>query len=316
MNFWSPYPFVQITVAFSTGILLLQLFPLEVSNFSATVISITVIYLVLVIILKRLDLSHSNVISGTLSLLVISYLGFAYASKYSFETNPVSEDVVGYYGVVKSNTENSGKYQRVILDLDYYLLQDSLLPAEGKVLLYIVNDSSKRRGPQYGDYLVVQGRAKQIKPPSNPGEFNFASFWANKQVLWQDFVEPGQVRFIKNDPPNPIINLSFKVRNLSEQYLKTAVTGERELAIAMALILGVKDGLDNDIKSAYAASGAMHVLAVSGLHVGILYLFILYTFKPLRDKKYGALITGLFSLVVLWLYALITGFHRLSKERL
>ena len=59
MNFWSPYPFVRITVAFSTGILLLQLFPLEVSNFSANVISITVIYLVLVIILKRLDLSHS-----------------------------------------------------------------------------------------------------------------------------------------------------------------------------------------------------------------------------------------------------------------
>jgi competence protein ComEC len=53
------------------------------------------------------------------------------------------------------------------------------------------------------------------------------------------------------------------------------ITG-REYAVAGALLLGFRGGLDQDLKNSYAASGAMHILAVSGLHVGILYIFLIW----------------------------------------
>ncbi len=308
MNFWSPFPFIRITVAFSAGILLQSYIAIEPLNFITTTVSTTIFYLLLSIGLKKFDLSKFSIVTGTLGLIVIALFGYIYTGEFNSKGLPVPSDAVGYYGVVNSNVENSGKYHRAILELENYILPDSILPADGRILLYIEVDSLIKSIPRYGDYLLVNSKASSIKPPSNPGEFNFASFWANKQILLQDFVKSNETKIIKSVAPNRIIELSFKIRNKCEQYLEVAVAGEKELPIAMALILGVKDGLDNEIKSAYAASGAMHVLAVSGLHVGILYLFILFGFKPWRDKKYGGLIAGLFSLIILWSYALVTGF--------
>lgn len=307
MNFWSPFPFVRITVAFSAGILL-QSYILIESNFISTAVAITIFYLLFSILLKNLDLPKFSIIGGTLGLIVVGLFGYLYTNEFNSKNQAIPDGAIGYYGVVSTNVETSGRYYRAVLDLEKYILPDSIVPANGKVLLYIEVDSLIESKPRYGDYLLVNSKASNIKSPSNPGEFDFASFWASKQILLQDFVSLNQTKKIKNVPPNRIIELSFKIRNKCEEYLEAAIVGERELPIAMALILGVKDGLDNEMKSAYAASGAMHVLAVSGLHVGILYLFILFGFKPLRDKKYGELITGLFSLIVLWSYALITGF--------
>ena len=67
--------------------------------------------------------------------------------------------------------------------------------------------------------------------------------------------------------------------------LRKYIHGQREYALASALVLGVTDGLDNELLNAYAATGAMHVLAVSGLHVGIIYWMILILFKPFQGNE-------------------------------
>jgi competence protein ComEC len=71
--------------------------------------------------------------------------------------------------------------------------------------------------------------------------------------------------------------------------------------------LGVKDDLDPEVRDAYAASGAMHVLAVSGLHVGIFYWLILVLAKPFQKGPASKWIIAIISLLVLWSYALVTG---------
>ncbi len=85
------------------------------------------------------------------------------------------------------------------------------------------------------------------------------------------------------------------------------VSGKDERAIAIALVLGVTDGIDNDLQNAYAASGAMHVLAVSGMHVGIIYAIILLLFKPLNKFKNSKWVAAIVSLVCLWVFSFITG---------
>ncbi|HKZ36510.1 MAG TPA: ComEC/Rec2 family competence protein, partial [Chryseolinea sp.] len=81
----------------------------------------------------------------------------------------------------------------------------------------------------------------------------------------------------------------------------------REQGIVSALVLGITDGLDNELLTAYKGTGAMHILAVSGLHVGIIYGLLLFLLKPLQKVKHGKWFLAGISIVVLWLYAFITG---------
>jgi len=91
--------------------------------------------------------------------------------------------------------------------------------------------------------------------------------------------------------------------NTLTRYLR----GDDERAITIALVLGVTDGIDNDLQNAYAASGAMHVLAVSGMHVGIIYAIILFLFKPLTKYRWSKWVVAVTSLSLLWGFAFVTG---------
>ena len=80
-----------------------------------------------------------------------------------------------------------------------------------------------------------------------------------------------------------------------------------QYAIASALILGSKDELGFEVKQAYATAGAMHVLAVSGLHVGIIFLILNTLLSALDTSKKGRIVKAIILLIVLWSYALLTG---------
>ena len=81
-----------------------------------------------------------------------------------------------------------------------------------------------------------------------------------------------------------------------------------ELAIINALVLGQKQDISSEIYDSYTDSGAIHILAVSGLHVGIILLIITFILKPLKQIKHGNLLVILCSIILLWLYAFLTGF--------
>src|SRR5690606_13125277 len=96
----------------------------------------------------------------------------------------------------------------------------------------------------------------------------YKRFLTFKKIYHQQFLRKESVHWIENDPPHAIMAYALTARRWAEGVLEKHIQGNREQAVASALILGVKDGLDNELVQAYASSGAMHVLAVSGLHVG------------------------------------------------
>ena len=146
-----------------------------------------------------------------------------------------------------------------------------------------------------------------IQGPPNPGEFDYQRFSSFKNIYHQHFVRGNQISFLKNKAENQLMHYAFKCRMWAEAALKKNIGGEREQALASALVLGVTDGLDNELLNAYAASGAMHVLSVSGLHVGIIYWVILLLFRPFKKIQSSKWILAVVSLLILWTYAFITG---------
>ena len=98
-----------------------------------------------------------------------------------------------------------------------------------------------------------------------------------------------------------------QLRNYCIYKLAQTNISQKQLAVIQALVLGQKSALDKQLYQRYAAAGAIHILAVSGLHVGILYTILLVLFAPLTRLKKGEVIRSVLIVLLLWCYALFTG---------
>jgi len=198
------------------------------------------------------------------------------------------------------------KYFKTIARAEKIYFADSSRIVKGKTYLYIKKEPQLTL-PKYGDVLLLKNALYPIDAPKNPGSFNYQKFSSLKQIYFQTFIEANQYKTICDNCGYKIWSNIFNLRQHLVQVLKDNLTNQSALAIASALLLGQKDYLTPEIKEVYADTGAMHILAVSGLHVGILYFILAFLFKPLEKRKWGILVRAILITLIIWLYAAITG---------
>jgi competence protein ComEC len=192
------------------------------------------------------------------------------------------------------------------VEIQQVLLNNEWQNYSGNAIVYFQKDSLSK-DLRYGDQLLVKSRLSELEPPKNPLEFNYKRFLGFDQIYHQQFVSSGKWVKLGEERGNIIIASSIKTGQYLEGIMNKYIQNDRSLAIAKALTLGIKDELDNDLRSAYAAAGAMHVLAVSGLHVGIIFLIVSTLLKRWRNRKRGRIFFAIINISVLWVYAFITG---------
>ncbi len=154
-----------------------------------------------------------------------------------------------------------------------------------------------------GDEVMLTGRWDWPGPPGNPGEFDYEQFLERRQVFGLFFVKhPAAIRVVtacsKWSPGYWVSELRQQARSV----LVTAVP-ERVRGIALALLLGNRNQLPSETERAFIGSGTMHLLAISGLHVGILCAFLLSICHLLIIRRNRAL---LLTAGVCIVYAMIT----------
>lgn len=175
----------------------------------------------------------------------------------------------------------------------------------GTTLIYF-KKSPKTQTLQYGDVICLQTKFTEIKSTGNPNEFNYSNYLNKKDIYHQAYVRDSALILVKNEGSSFVKWLNNS-RNFLINLLDKSGLKNENLSVAKALILGEKSGLDRETMNAYSASGTMHVLAVSGLHVGIVMLLLSFILKPLKNIPKGRLIYVILSVVFIWLYALLTG---------
>ena len=305
MFYWTPYTFVRIVFFFIAGIILgiyqPDLIPEHVS---------WILFGSCVVIFFGLAFSRTRLNPGFIGLTAVLFAGYSNTLIHTDSRNTDhflnERNIRQYVAVVAGFEEEKEKSWKVEARVQHIFDGEVWRPVSGKVLWYF----SKADFPApfaYGDQLLIQGSPRELNPPSNPGEFDYKRFLTFKKIYHQQFLRKESVHWIANDPPYEIMAYALKARRWAEGVLESHIRSDRERAVASALILGVKDGLDNELVQAYASSGAMHVLAVSGLHVGIIYLILMLFLKPFKKWKYGKWVLAAISIVVLWSYAFVTG---------
>lgn len=267
---------------------------------------------------------------GIGGLLLLLALGWAITYQRTASNRPdnishLTDTLRAYEGVVATQPEERAKTYRVELDLrrgtpageqsspeQINLKNRSDLgvtgwqPLSGRVIVYL--DKAGGRIPKYGEVWLVSGAPRPIDPPLNPGEFNYKRYLSYRSIYHQQYLRPFQRHILAVDPPNPVTRLATTVNRWADSVLTHQIGSRSEYGIVNAMILGVRDDLDTELYRAYSAAGAVHILSVSGLHVGILFAVLTYLLSFLIKRPHGKVLMAVLQLLILWFYALVTGF--------
>ena len=177
--------------------------------------------------------------------------------------------------------------------------------ASGRLLLTKPQDSTV--APFNTDEeILLWASAQALKPSLNPHQFDFRKYMYDKGITHRIQVNPGAF-YRKTNPDKTIAGLAAKVRNTITDKLKSNGIQNDELGVIQALLLGERKEISTDTYTDYKNAGAIHILAVSGLHVGIILLLLDFLLRPMtllangKKLKLGAIV------FLLWSFALLAG---------
>ena len=192
-----------------------------------------------------------------------------------------------------------------------WLLNVNLPEHAQQAVIYLSADSSQAT-PAMGDLLLV--RTRITRPQALfIGEFDYGNYLRLQHKVGVGYVRPGQWQIIGHVPIRGLRAYATTVqRKLAQRYSDAGLHGQ-PLALISAITLGERDALDSDLRQSFAAAGAAHVLAVSGLHTGIIYIVVVSLltcfglWRPLYEQRIRRALLSSCIIAVMWAYAFITG---------
>lgn len=313
MNLWNQVPVLRLLLPFIAGIITAVYFPDDWRT-KFDVISLAILLLfaftATYVFIKRLQVNYLVApLYGFLMLLLIFCCGFQLTNLKTekFNRDHFSNYKGGMY--IARCTEPSFEKERsykVVLEVLAVRVDGAWKNSSGKAVCYFKKDSLSA-GLGYGDCMLISAEFNTVKPPQNPGEFNYRQFLSFHNIYHQAYIAPEKWRRLNVNIGNAVIRYAHESRaNLLSIFRENNVTGQ-EFAVGSALVLGYDDKVDQDLISAYASSGALHVLSVSGLHVGIIYVVANFLLMFLDKFRNGTLLKVFLLLLILWAYATLTG---------
>ncbi|MBU2939217.1 ComEC family competence protein [Lacinutrix sp. C3R15] len=175
----------------------------------------------------------------------------------------------------------------------------------GTSLLNIAKDSLQKQ-LEVDEILITTESFTAISPPINPNQFNYKKY-LEKRYIYHQIYSTNKNLFRVSNNTHTFFGYAAQLRKninlkLNKYHFKTD-----ELAIINALILGQRQHIRKEVYTHYVNAGAIHILAVSGLHVGILLLLLNIFFKPLEQLKNGRILKMIVVILLLWCYTIIAG---------
>lgn len=311
MRFWNQYPFFRLIIPFLAGILIAINVPKPLLFQPWQLLSISGL-------LFLAALATNIFTSYTLRWLpgLFIYL-FTFSAGYTLTVGQTEIYNTRHFGnhlngeqvfIIKISEPPAERARSVRVFGKVRYLSDSAGTKRtvGKVLLYMEKDSL---APvlRYGDLLIVQARISETEPAGNPHQFDYKKYLANSGIYHQAYLRSDKWYRIDSGQVNPVFEFSYKARDRMLRILeKNGLAGD-EFAVVSAILLGYDDRMEPELRDLYAGSGALHVLCVSGLHVGIIFFILSFLLKPLHKTRPGRIIKFVLLLMSIWAYGLITG---------
>lgn len=297
------YPIVKIFVPFIVGIITAYKLDFSYTKIiiSLIILLITSLLSIILFVLKSYKLQFVLFCSISVTFLSIGFL----TTLIKLQPPQINKnEVLGNY-IVRLNSEQSIKEKSVKFEAEVLKAENNEFVNQ-KVILYFVkrNESLELK---YGDVIAVNTLFSRIKPPNNLDCFDNQKFMQRRRIYYTGYVGNDKWKCLGTSPTYLIKKISQDTRiRMTKIYESTGMTGD-ELSILKAILLGDDDTLNPDLKLSYSSAGVSHILCVSGMHVGIIFMIINFLLQPLELFKTTRILKLLIITITIWAYANITG---------
>ncbi|MEC4004631.1 ComEC/Rec2 family competence protein [Flavobacterium sp. SUN052] len=301
------FPLIKITLCFVLGItfahytklnLIWILFPLIIGSIS----------LIVNFIFNKNKLNQKSYF-GILTLIIAFLIG-SFTSIVNNQTLN-SEHYIHHLGlndtefntelIVREKLKNTSNNDRYVASL----IKLNNKKSYGKIIVNIRKDSVLPT-IEIGSHLKVLGSLYLNRKPNNPNQFDYGKYLENQQIYAQIYADVENIK-IGSKVDKSISYYASLLRNKIIHNLEKNHFNKTELSVVVALILGQQQDISQEVVRDYQYAGAVHVLSVSGLHVGFILLFITFLLKPFPNTKRGSIIKLCIVILSLWAFGILAG---------
>ena len=286
---WHKYPFLRLLIPFALGIWLsfscLNLSQNDVKIVLATVVFIGVTLIVTASVVRNY---RYRWVFGMILNLHLILIGVAVVHIRDDDLDADCDVFVARLAECPTEKEKSVK---VLLKMK----------SENGLVMTYFEKNERSMSLRYGDVIAFHEPPKLVEPPKNPEQFDYRKYLFRKGVLRQVYLKSGSWEKLDYNRANPIYEFSYRLRDFLLETMRNLGINDDEYAVAAAILLGYDDTLPAELRQKYVAAGSMHILCVSGMHVGVVFMVFSYLLAFLGRHKQPLL------LLLIWFYALLAG---------
>jgi competence protein ComEC len=315
---WSSAPFLRVALAFSAGIAAyLYLGQSWAGSAAPWAAGLVLAYLLGWSWSRHRASAAATDAVGIVGLLAVAALGFARSqaiteSRWPDHIGPLAPRIEFYRATVDEAPVVRASTFATTMRVQAVRVAGRWQRASGGIRISLPRHETTDSvpAPRYGDVWLVQGRPELSKGPANLGEFDYRRYLQTHQVYHSQFVHQGQYKVLGYAPLSWPVAISQRTAAVLDGVLRRYVPSRREYALGTALVLGFKDDIDHDTRQAYADTGTTHIMAVSGLQVGLLFAALRWLLARVQlggSTLRRRLLTAGLGLGLIWSYALLTG---------
>lgn len=293
---WFKYPFIRLLMPFLIGIWL-SFSCLDLSRDAVSIVLIAVASLdiaLFIIAMAVKDYQYRWVFGVILNLHLI-LIGVAIVH---IRDDDLDADCDIFMARLSECPTEKEKSVKVILKMQSDV---------GSVMAYL-EKNERSISLRYGDVIAFYEPPKLVEPPKNPEQFDYRKYLFRKGVMRQVYLKNDAWVKLDYNSANPVYGLAYRLRDFLLQTMQNLGIEGDEYAVAAAILLGYDDTLPPELRQRYVAAGSMHILCVSGMHVGVVYMLFSYLLGFLNKRKpWQCVLKQYLLLLLIWFYALLAG---------
>ncbi|MCB4797264.1 ComEC/Rec2 family competence protein [Neotamlana laminarinivorans] len=302
------FTIIKLTICLITGILLGYFTSINLTLL--LVIAFVFIFILFIIYIINKNKFKQSVWFGLftfISMIIIGALTVKLHNPINFKnhyTQKVSLNNTSTHTIkfkVREVLKPGNYYDKYIVDI--LSLEDET--TKGKILINIEKDTTYNL-LKVDDIYISKLQFKDLIHPLNPHQFDYKKY-LEKQYIYHQVFTTNNALYYSGSKKISLLGLADNIRIFINKKLEAYNFKTDELAIINALFLGQRQDISKAVYTNYTNAGAIHILAVSGLHVGIILIILNFILKPITQLKYGSILKTILLVFILWCFAVIAG---------
>lgn len=297
------WPLFHGAIPFVAGLIVSYLFTVPV--FKVVCVALPLLIIAYLLAFRASVFSRNDqfrVYLARVTFFVFGYMLFS-VNDFRLQTDHVGQfcgEEALFAGEVLETKVVTGGRQQLLVETTKRYQGSEYRSCSGKVVVFVLDDHQVFR---YGDELLFTAQLQPVRNAGNPGEFDAEAFYRSRRV--EGFVFTSSFAIEKTGHRTSLNTILTDWREYLASKMEEHLEGTF-LAIAKALVLGDKSDLDDETMRVFSTTGSMHVLAVSGLHIGLI-LLVLQRFLQQFSRWITKRQAILFAIILIWIYGGITG---------